>query len=217
MIFLWEDEISTQLLDLYFDKDIDLNKFLFFDIETTGLALTKSNFIFLIGIGFIVNKRFFIKQFVINDEGLEKDIYEKICDEVINREFIFTYNGEKFDLPLFLNRLKMQRKDNFINEIKKRYHIDLLKITRRLWKKKIGSCSLKNVEEKVLKIEREDDLPGFMVPIYFDLYLKEKNMHYLEKILKHNRQDIISLYYLLENIIKEDLAYGKRTIQFSTN
>ncbi len=217
MIFLWEDKIETEFLDMYFKKDIDLNKFLFFDIETTGLALTKSNFIFLIGVGYIIDKKFLVKQFVIADKDYEKDMYKKIFDEIITKELIFTYNGEKFDLPLFLNRLKMQREEKFIEEIKKRHHIDLLKIARRSWKKKIGSCSLKNVEEKILRIERKDDLPGFMVPVYFDLYTKKNDITYLKKILKHNRQDIVSLYYILENILKEDLAYGKRSISFSSD
>lgn len=203
MIFLWERNIDPYLLKNYFKND--LGKLLFFDIETTGLGFTKSNIIFLVGTGIIINNKFLIKQFVLANREEEFEMYKSVIKEFRDKKIIITYNGEKFDLPLFTKRLSIHNKKEYIKIINSKEHIDLLKIVRRKWRKTIGNCSLGNVEKKLLNIHREEDLPGFLVPSFFKLYLQENDILYLNKILKHNRQDILSLYYLLENIIREDL------------
>ncbi len=217
MIFIWGKRIDPSLLSIYFEQHISPERLLFFDIETTGLGFTKTNFIFLIGLGTIKEGNFFIKQFVIPEKGREEETYKAITEEIKDKKVIFTYNGERFDIPLLIKRLKMHGKLEYIEKLSKLYHIDLLKLARGYWKKKIGSCSLGNVEKRVLNIFRNDDLPGFLVPTYFDLFLRERDMKYLDKILKHNRQDILSLYYILENIIKEDITHGKKRISLSTD
>ncbi len=216
MIFLWEEKIDPIFISHYF-KGINIEKLLFFDIETTGLNFTKSNLIFLLGLGYIFEDKFLIKQFILEEEEKEVDIYNLLHKEFETIEVLFTYNGEKFDIPLLINRLKMYNKEEIIESINKLSHIDLLKFARKLWKPKIGSCSLGNVEKKVLNIHREDDLPGFMVPSFFKIYLREKNLKYLKKIMEHNRQDILSLYYILEHIIREDIKNGKKRISISAN
>ena len=48
-------------------------------------------------------------------------------------------------------------------------HLDLLFGARRLWKLRLDSCRLVDLENQILGVEREGDLPGEMIPYcYFD-------------------------------------------------
>ncbi len=210
MIYLWEKKVNLDILKYYFENYAHPEEFLFFDIETTDLAFTKSNLIFLIGIGYLMKDKFFIKQFILEDKEEEIDIYNLVLGEIKHLRVLFTYNGEKFDIPLLINRLKMYNLEEHINVIKSFIHIDLLKISRKLWKSQIKSCTLGNVEKRILKIERKEDLPGFLVPSFYERFIKQRDMKYLNKILEHNKQDILSLYYILENIIREDLVNDRK-------
>ena len=60
----------------------------------------------------------------------------------------------------------------------------------------MGSCRLCRLEEELLGISREDDLPGALVPQTYFQYLKDRRFEPLERILLHNRQDIVSLAQL---------------------
>ena len=76
-------------------------------------------------------------------------------------------------------------------------NLDLLYPSRRTWKLRLGSCRLSHLEEVVLGMPRENDLPGKEVPQrYFD-FLKTGDISLLEDIVRHNRQDIATLAVLL--------------------
>lgn len=106
---------------------------------------------------------------------------------------ICTFNGRTFDIPLLRSRFLMNRiPDSCIPAA----HADALYPSRRLWKLRLHSCNLGNLEEKLLGVSREDDLPGALVPQTYFQYLKDGNFAPLEKILEHNQQDIVSLAQL---------------------
>ena len=67
---------------------------------------------------------------------------------------------------------------------------------RRLWKLRLKQCNLGTLETALLGVEREDDLPGALVPQTYFQYLKDRNFTPLIGILDHNRQDIVSLAQL---------------------
>ena len=52
---------------------------------------------------------------------------------------------------------------------------------------------LVNMEEDVLSFEREDDVPGFMIPGIFFQFLKDGKGEALDPILEHNEYDILAL------------------------
>ena len=52
------------------------------------------------------------------------------------------------------------------------FNLDLLSPTRRAWKMRIESCRLSNVEQRILGLNRENDLPGAQVPERYFQYLK---------------------------------------------
>jgi pentatricopeptide repeat protein len=72
-------------------------------------------------------------------------------------------------------------------------HVDLLFGARRLWKLRFDSCRLVELENQILGVEREGDLPGEMIPYaYFD-YQRTSEAYRIVPILHHNATDIISL------------------------
>jgi hypothetical protein len=104
-----------------------------------------------------------------------------------------TYNGSRFDVPLLKTRWVMARMPG---ELEHPPHLDLLTITRALFGRRLASCTLRTVEERLLGFEREEDLPGAMVPdVYFE-YVRRGWSALLEPALAHNRQDVESLHHL---------------------
>jgi hypothetical protein len=72
-------------------------------------------------------------------------------------------------------------------------HLDLLFGARRLWKLRFENCRLVELENQILGVEREGDLPGAMIPyVYFD-YLRTKEVWRIVPILHHNAIDILTL------------------------
>ena len=51
-------------------------------------------------------------------------------------------------------------------------HLDLLFGARRLWKLRLESCRLVDLENQILGVERQGDLPGEMIPYYYFEYLR---------------------------------------------
>jgi tetratricopeptide (TPR) repeat protein len=112
----------------------------------------------------------------------------------LNRASVLvTFNGRTFDAPLVKSRLLMSRQSG---DCFPEFHADVLFPARRLWKLRLGSCKLSHLEEALLGIERQDDLEGAMVPRTYFQYLKDRDFAPIERILKHNQQDIVSLAQL---------------------
>ena len=72
-------------------------------------------------------------------------------------------------------------------------HLDLLFGARRLWKLRLDSCRLVDLENRILGLEREGDLPGEMIPYYYFDYLRTQQAFKLVPIFHHNVMDIVSL------------------------
>jgi tetratricopeptide (TPR) repeat protein len=72
-------------------------------------------------------------------------------------------------------------------------HLDLLFGARRLWKLRLESCRLVDLENRVLGVERQGDLPGEMIPYYYFEYLRMRQAFRLVPIFHHNAMDIVSL------------------------
>jgi len=72
-------------------------------------------------------------------------------------------------------------------------HFDALHPARRLWKLRLESCKLTDLEEAILGISREGDVPGSEIPaIYFD-YLRSGDARGLQPVFYHNALDVVTL------------------------
>ena len=174
-------------------RAFNLRKAVFFDCETTGLAGGAGPYAFLGGLGYLSGDEFRVEQYFMEDYHQERAILAAVAEKMIGFEFLVSYNGKCFDLPLLETRWTINRVDF---DSKRWFHVDLLHPSRRLWKRRIGDCSLGSIEQQVLAVGREIDVPSFMIPqIYFD-YLRTGEAEALIPVLHHNRHDIVSLFKL---------------------
>ncbi len=181
------------------NKDGNFEDLLFYDLETTGLSGGAGTVAFLAGFGWIEKNRLIINQYFLHDFPGEIDFLLLINEILIPGKILVSYNGKSFDHPLLRTRFLM--KGLKLHEL---LEIDLLHPSRRLWKKRLSSCSLGTIENNILGIHRINDVPGIEVPdIYFD-YLKNGQDtgkdNRLEEVFKHHLQDIKSLAELLAHM-----------------
>jgi hypothetical protein len=74
-----------------------------------------------------------------------------------------------------------------------RPHIDLLRPARRLWKWRLESHRLQEIERHILGLHRPDDLPGGEIPaLYFDV-LRTGRWERMTPVLRHNADDLVGL------------------------
>jgi hypothetical protein len=72
-------------------------------------------------------------------------------------------------------------------------HLDLLYGARRLFKLRLESCRLVNLEYQILGLERDADVPGELIPYYYFEYLRTRHAFRLIPVFHHNVLDIVSL------------------------
>ena len=178
-------------------KEIDINKTVFLDTETTGLAGGAGTYIFLVGVGYFEEDQFCVRQYFMRDYNEERALLSALNELLANFKAVVTYNGKTFDLPLMESRyimsgMKMSLKDP--------YHFDLLYPARRLWKRRLENCSLSTVERDILGVIRDDDVPGHLIPEIYFRYLRTKNARAIKQVFEHNLQDIISLVALVSRM-----------------
>ncbi len=173
----------------------DASRLLFLDTETTGLSGGAGNLAFLIGVGRAVGEELAVRQLFLSDFPGERELLDLADRELDAEGVLVTYNGASFDLPLLRTRFLM-------NGMRRDLHggIDLLKAARRLWGGLLESCSLHSIEAEVLELEREEDVPGFMVPELYFRYLRLGESEPLSAVFAHHLQDIVSLARLFAHI-----------------
>jgi uncharacterized protein YprB with RNaseH-like and TPR domain len=80
------------------------------------------------------------------------------------------------------------------------------------------NCRLATIERQVLRVVREDDLPGAQAPAAWLSYLRGGSAHMLRRVLAHNHQDVVSLSRLLRTMSGDGYSgdLGSRTIPGAT-
>lgn len=189
-------------------QGIELKKTVFLDTETTGLAGGSGTYPFLVGAGYFDSERFVLKQFFMRDYGEERALLADLSEMLSTFPYIVTYNGKGYDLPILKTRYILNR---IQASLEFEAHLDLLFPARKIWKRRVGDCSLSNLENKILGVEREIDIPGYLIPqAYFD-FLRTGEKEKLKLILEHNASDIISMAALLSHFcqfLEDPTNYG---------
>jgi tetratricopeptide (TPR) repeat protein len=104
-------------------------------------------------------------------------------------------------------------------------HIDLLHAARSIWKRRLASVRLTEIEREILHFERADDIPGAEIPGRYFEYLRCGRAECLAPILEHNQNDLIALAALLGVMItrfeqldalcdaRDALAFGRLSLR----
>ena len=172
----------------------DPEKMLFFDTETTGLAGGTGTYAFLVGIGFFTGSKFLVIQLFMPGFADEPALLETLSTIGKDYTHLVSFNGKMFDQPLLTIRFLLSRVED---TLKGKPHIDLLHLSRPVWRRRLESCSLKSLEVNVLGHDREDDIDRALIPeVYFD-WLRTGNPAKIAQVFEHNRQDVASMATLL--------------------
>lgn len=172
-------------------SNLSLEEFAFLDTETTGLMGGTGTYAFLIGVGKFISGEFHLSQIMMRNPDEEPAQLAVLEELLAPCAAIVTYNGKTFDIPLLRTRYKTHK---WQFPIKNYPHIDLLHLARRLWRDRLPSRTLGNIEAHVLgALRTEEDIPGWTIPqLYFD-YLFTGDATPLKRVVYHNEVDIVSL------------------------
>jgi uncharacterized protein YprB with RNaseH-like and TPR domain len=190
-------ELPADLLDSLSGGAIPASapaRWAFLDTETTGLAGGTGTCAFLVGVGAIEPAGFRLRQFFMRDYGDEASLLWRLAEHLARFDVLVTYNGKAFDQPLLETRFRMCRSQGAPpHPFDRMEHLDLLFGARRLWKLRLESCRLVELENQILGVERQGDLPGEMIPYCYFEYLRTAQAFKLVPIFHHNAIDILSL------------------------
>jgi uncharacterized protein YprB with RNaseH-like and TPR domain len=168
----------------------DLSQWLFFDTETTGLAGGTGAYAFLIGLGWWESDGFVVEQFFMRDHSEEPSLLHGILDRFAQRPILVSFNGKAFDWPLLQTRFQMTRTGTAPNPL---FHLDLLHPSRQLWRLRLQSVALTQLEKNILGLHRGPDIPSEIIPqIYFD-FLRGGSPESMAEVFRHNQWDLCGL------------------------
>jgi len=175
-------------------RPLQVERAVFLDIETTGLARGAGTYAFLIGMGTFEGEEFVIRQFFMPDYGEEDALLDVVGDVLARAGGLVTFNGRSFDWPIVETRYLMARRQPPCAGLP---HLDLLHLARRLWRRTLPSCALSSLERHVLCVERQaNDVPGYLIPQLYQDYLHHGRTRPMADVFYHNLVDVLSLVAL---------------------
>lgn len=182
---------------------------LFFDLETTGLSGGVGTLAFLVGCGYFDEAGFHTRQYFLSGYEAEHDLLAALAGLAGRFGGLVSFNGRSFDVPLIDMRYAFHRLESPFEGLA---HFDMLHPARRLWRRRNAgsvwddeewalsapggedaSCTLKALEEAVLRTGRIGDVPGFEIPSRYFGYLRSGDLEPLQAVFEHNRLDLLSL------------------------
>jgi uncharacterized protein YprB with RNaseH-like and TPR domain len=173
-------------------------QWLFLDTETTGLSGGTGTYPFLVGIAWWDAGGLEVEQFFMRDHSEEHSLLVALAERMAERRVLVTFNGKSFDWPLLETRYRMTRT---IRPPTPRAHLDFLHPARNLWRLRLGSVRLAELERHVLGWNRGADMMSELIPqIYFD-FLRGGPPEPLVPIFHHNQMDLRGLAGLAGRVV----------------
>lgn len=177
-------------------------KWLFLDTETTGLAGGTGTYAFLVGLAWWDSGGLQVEQLFMRDFAEEYAILYELAGRLAERPVLVTFNGKTFDWPLLENRFTMTRS---IKPPKLAGHLDLLHPARALWRLRLGSVKLVELERQVLDASRlgwtrDEDIASAMIPQYYFDFLRGGSAAPIAGVVRHNQLDLRGLAALVGKV-----------------
>ena len=173
-----------------------------------------NNAIIIVGIGFFKNQKYEIHLFFARNLEEEIAICEHLKTEILpNFKCFVSYNGKRFDIPYIANRFLYYFDENpMISDTDTPYeinntkfhHIDLYHICRRRFRGMFEKYTLTNIEEQLLKLRRQNELPSSMVPVCYKKYQKNPHRYIglIKECIEHNYYDVYSMPQILNKLLE---------------
>jgi len=177
---------------------VDAERWLFLDTETTGLAGGTGTYPFLVGLAWWEGGGLEVEQLFMREYSEEPSLLEALAERLAERPVLVTFNGKSFDWPLLETRYRMTRS---IPPPTPRAHLDFLHPARNIWRLRLGSVRLSQLERHVLGWDRGADLDSELIPgIYLD-FMRGGNAEALIPVFHHNQMDLRGLAGLAGRIL----------------
>lgn len=202
--------LPAQPLSLAFskraDETVQPQDLLFFDTETTGLAGGTGTRAFMIGAAdwhrdARRGEGLRVRQLLMSTMGAESAMLDAFAAWLGPTTVLSSYNGRCYDAPLLKTRYRLARRGDPISALD---HVDLLFPTRRRWRGTWENCRLATIERQLLRIQREDDLPGSEAPGAWLDYLRGGSARNLRRVGEHNHQDVVTLAQLFLRLVQAE-------------
>jgi uncharacterized protein YprB with RNaseH-like and TPR domain len=176
----------------------DAQKWLFLDTETTGLAGGTGTYPFLVGLAWREGGGLEVEQLFMREYSEERSLLASLAERLLERPVLVTFNGKSFDWPLLETRYRLLRT---IPPPAPKAHLDFLHPARSLWRLRLGSVRLSQLEHQVLGWDRGADLASELIPkIYLD-FLRGGAADPLLPVFRHNQMDLRVLAGLSDRIL----------------
>lgn len=192
--------VAARLMGAEPPPEMDLRSLAFVDIETTGLAGGAGTLAFLVGAGGYAGGQFILRQYFLRDPAEEEAMLSRLVDDLASASAWVTFNGRAFDLPILETRLTLNRQRGALG---RRPNLDLLPPARRLYRRRLPSCALTDLEKYILRLVREqDDVPGELIPQMYLDYLRTGEAGDMRRVIYHNAMDILSMVTLGAHLVE---------------
>jgi len=176
----------------------DAQQWLFLDTETTGLAGGTGTYPFLVGLAWWEGGGLEVEQLFMREYSEERSLLAALAERLAERPVLVTFNGKSFDWPLLETRYRMTRT---IPPPAPRAHLDFLHPARNLWRPRLGSVRLSQLERHVLGWNRGADVMSELIPsIYLD-FVRRGHADPLVPVFQHNQMDLRGLAGLSGRIL----------------
>ncbi len=172
------------------DSIADPQQWLFLDTETTGLAGGTGTYPFLIGVAWWDAAGIQVEQYFMRDLNEEWPVLSALAIRMERRPVLVTFNGKSFDWPLLETRYRMTRT---IAPPEPHAHLDFLHPARNVWRPRLGSARLAELEREVLGWDRGEDLSSDLIPQSYLEFLRGGSPEPLIPIFRHNQMDLRAL------------------------
>lgn len=186
----WPGDYRQSLPNLVGEGVGSPGNWLFLDTETSGLAGGTGTWAFLCGLLRIEEQGLLLRQYLLTRLDAEFAYLEAIGAELRGAELLVTYNGKSFDGPLLSTRFRLAGLPDGIGD---KGHLDLLHPVRCAFARVWPDCRLATVEQRLLDVARQGDLPGAEAPGAWLAWLRHGEIRALSEVLSHNRRDLLSL------------------------
>ena len=193
---IWKWLPKSHPLNLYVTAYTDMERLTVIDIETLGLF---SRPIILFGAAYVQDNQIHTVQYLARNIEEEAAAIEEFCAKVSDGP-ILSYNGRSFDVPYVNQRRWFYDMPGELENI----HFDMLHFSRRVFKDRVPDARLVTIEKHLYGKDRQDDVPGAMVPEFYETYLNKNNPGPLVPIVEHNKQDMITLANIFTHICDEE-------------
>jgi len=166
---------------------------IFVDLETTGLGSTP---LFLIGTMTWEAGGLVVRQYFARNYAEEPAVISLFLACTARKNLLVSFNGKSFDLPY----VRVRSAANRIPFEIALDHLDLLHVSRRVWRGRLPDCRLQTLERHVCGRMRYGDIPGQEIPQAYHDFVRTGDARLMVECLKHNMLDLVTLADLMTRL-----------------